>query len=142
MRTYQPLEENIYFKPLGVYLKYYSKYFDETYFDGYGWNFYTNEGGYYDGKYKIIKSAGTVMLILVSIIIICFCTCVIYTFCRKQIETEHEYEEEHVMDIKDVDEVELAEEDIKEKLFAALEYKIKNATPKHRQSDERGNLAL
>jgi len=49
MRTYAPLAVGVYYRPVGVYLEYYSPYYGLSYYDGYGWNFYTQTGGYYDG---------------------------------------------------------------------------------------------
>ena len=42
----------VYYLPLHVYLVYFSPYFGLTYYNGYGWNFYTQRGGYYDGKFN------------------------------------------------------------------------------------------
>ena len=46
--TYQPLYT--YYRPTGLYypMGYYSEKFNQTYYDGYGFNFYTKMYGYYE----------------------------------------------------------------------------------------------
>lgn len=46
MKTYYPL--TVYYRPIGVYLSYYSPTYRIIYYDGYGWNFYYGQGGYYE----------------------------------------------------------------------------------------------
>ena len=48
MRTYQPLPIGVYYRPKDAYIMYYSTFYGVTYYNGYGWNFYTKRGGYYD----------------------------------------------------------------------------------------------
>ena len=72
MRTYGPLVG--YYRPMGVYLLYYSNYYGMAYYDGYGWNFYTQSGDYYDNADKP-ASAGAVVVAV--IIIICCCCCIV-----------------------------------------------------------------
>merc|ERR1712006_72169 len=74
MRTYQPLKRSRYYSPSGIYKVYYSKEYGKKYYDGYGWNFYTQEGSYYDMAPQKIER--------VFLILICLFTnvCTISTF--------------------------------------------------------------
>lgn len=77
MRTYAPLAAGIYYRPNGVYLVYYSSYYGVIYYDGYGWNFYTQTGGYYDNAPK--DADNTVWLIvgiIFTVIFYCIVICV------------------------------------------------------------------
>jgi len=97
MRTYHPLVVGVYFRPIGVYLLYYSYYYHLTYYDGYGWNFYTQAGGYYDGKahpddcYDCGSGKSSVGTIIAIIVVIVCCCCIIgYVFSRNAGEEEEE----------------------------------------------------
>ena len=48
MRTYEPLTVGVHYRPVGAYIVYHSPYYGQTYYDGYGWNLYTDTAGYYD----------------------------------------------------------------------------------------------
>jgi hypothetical protein len=47
----------MYYRPLFLYMVYFSPYFGLTYYNGYGWNFYTQRGGYYDGALNAADKA-------------------------------------------------------------------------------------
>ena len=72
LRTYAPLPAETYYKPACAYLIYYSFYYGRCYKDGYGWNFYTQTGNYYDdaphpdGKTKFANSANLQMVASVA----------------------------------------------------------------------------
>lgn len=94
MRTYHPLVAGVYFRPVGVYLLYYSYFYGLTYYDGYGWNFYTQTGGYYDGASKGGSSAGAIIAV---IIVVCCCCCIIGFIFSRNAGSE-DYEEEVVVE--------------------------------------------
>lgn len=102
MRTYAALPVGFYFRPIGVYLVYFSYYYGLTYYDGYGWNFYTQEGGYYDGAPKGGSSVGAIIAIIV--IVICCCCIIGFVFSRNAGSEEYEQEEvvvEEVVEVKE-----------------------------------------
>lgn len=81
----------VYYRPVGIYLVYFSPYYGLTYYDGYGWNFYTNLGGYYDGAplpgyayggprthRSSSSGGGAVVAVIVVIIVILICACIFY----------------------------------------------------------------
>ena len=109
MRTYAPLIIGIYYRPKNVYKEYYSVYYGLTYYDGYGWNFYSQEGNYYDGRAKDSEGAGMAIVIVVITVILCICFCVIYALCNNKEAGEEEEDEEFPEEAQDVEEVEIEE---------------------------------
>ena len=89
-RTYTPLIVGVYYRPENVYLEYYSDYFGKTYYDGYGWNFYTQKGEYYDGRAKDDESTKIIIVVTVIIIVLCICFCAIYAFSHNKDTNEQD----------------------------------------------------
>ena len=85
-RTYKPL--TTYYLPAIGYktqFGYYSPEYLTTYYDGYGYNFYTGQGNYYQfSKPEIPRSNATPVLATITVIIF-FCFCVNIIFLRFKI---------------------------------------------------------
>ena len=128
-RTYQPLVVGVYFRPVGAYIVYYSPFYGMTYYNGYGWNFYSQQGGYYDCavgptglwpphcQAAVAPAQGStggsaVVAVVVIIVVLCICACLVYAVwknrdecCADDVEEEEVVEEEVV-----VEEIEVVEE--------------------------------
>lgn len=81
-----------YYKPYNFYDKmgYYSETYNQTYYDGYGYNFYYGAYGYYQNSPTDIDFSNLIVTIVIaaSLILVC-CLCPAYAYyTQKQKEFE------------------------------------------------------
>jgi len=80
-RTYEPLY--MYFKPVGFYddLAYFSTTYNKTYYDGYGYNFYTGNYGYYEKSENTPTNNDALWVSLGSLAFCMGCMCCLKVTC-------------------------------------------------------------
>lgn len=82
MRTYAPLY--VYYHPPGVYFSvgFYSPVYHITYYDGYGFNFYYNQWGYYETSPHPKPPSSGISIIWIVIFVVLLTLCYIWLACR------------------------------------------------------------
>ena len=83
-RTYQPLY--VYFRPkkFRSWRDYYSSTYNQTYNDGYGYNFFTGEYSYYENSLNVPIDNSPMYYSMASTLGCLICMCACQAFCNRE----------------------------------------------------------